>query len=750
MAVKFFGLIIAGLILGAVPARAEVIARIEVRGARALEEETIRSLIGSKVGQEYSADRVSDDIRSLYASGFIREVTVEREDEAGGVALIYTIQEKPIVHEVKYEGNKAINDEDLKGIIDIKPRSVYDPARLAEIKSKLLDEYAKRGHFMARVEIEVVEVGPNQVDITFKIDEGKKPTVAEMRFYGNQAMPDRKLRQRMTTRQEGVFTAKSYSREDFLRDQYVLDFYYQDNGYLEAALASPERLISPDRQNVLLGLGIEEGPQYRVGKIEVEGDLLVPAAKLKKGFLLKSGDIFRRSLFMKDRQYLLDQYGNQGYALAEAEPELKLDRERRIVDLVWHIRKGSKVYIQRIEITGNGKTYDKVIRRELTLKEGQLYSTLEARRSEARVNQLGYFSEVQVIPRPTGDPNRINIEVAVKEKRSGALTAGAGMSTASQYFFSLQYQQQNFLGYGIDVSVQAMISDRTQTYFLRFADPYFLDSDWHLGVDLFSNEIYQVQFIDSRKGGSVTLGRRIPHFDYLRFYATYAYQVTNLESFQGSSTIYRMQPADTAIGSLTLTLDRNALNNYIDPTDGSRLTAEVEIAGQGIFGGDNSFIKTRLEALAFQPVYKGSYLGMRGRLRTMSFNQGNDLLISERFFLGGPRSLRGYEIASVSPMFREDDGDLTPFGGNKDALFTLEYIVPLSQEMGMKAVAFYDLGNVWNDNQEMNINGMLADWGFGIRWLSPMGPLRFELAFPLSRRPSDDPQQFIFTVGSSF
>lgn len=750
--IKFGVLVLVGWLLGTGAARAEVITSIEIKGNRALAEETVRSLIGSKVGDTYSPDRVSDDVRAIYASGFVKDVVVEREFVSGGITLAYTIVEKPIVREVKFEGNKAINEDDLKGIVDIKPRSVYDPAKLAEIKSKLLSEYAKRGHLMARVDIEVRPAGPNQVDLIFKIDEGKKPVVSQVEIYGNEAIDDRKLKQRMVTKAEGPFTAKPYGQEDFLRDLYVLDFYYQDNGYIEAQLSNPEKLLTPDRQNILLGVGVSEGPQYRVGKISVQGDLLVPEADLLKRFQLRPGEIFRRSLFLRDRQFLIDHYGAQGYALAEIEPELKPDREKRIVDIVWHARKGSKVYIQRITITGNAKTYDKVIRRELTLKEGQLYSTYEARRSEARVNQLGYFSEVQIIPRPAAEPNRVNVEVAVKEKRSGSLTAGAGVSTASEYFFSLQYQQQNFLGMGTDLSLQAMVSDHTQTYYIRYADPYFLDSNWHLGVNLFSNEMYQVRFVDQRRGGSITLGRRVPHTDNLRVYAMYAYQVTNLESFMGSSSIYRKQPADSAIGSLTLTLDWNALNNYIDPSDGARLTAEVEIAGQGLFGGNNDFIKTRLEALAFQPVYKGTYLAGRARLRFMDFNDGDNLLISERFFQGGPRSLRGYEVASVSPYFPEDDGDFTPIGGNKDALFTAEFIVPLSLEMGMKAAVFYDLGYVWNDNEDMDLLGgdMLSDWGFGLRWMSPMGPLRFELAFPLEQRKQDDPQQFIFTVGTFF
>lgn len=735
-------------------AGAQVIKEIRIEGNRALEDETIRSYLGSEEGEKYDPDQVTSDIHALYDSGFIRDVVVEKSEYPGllspGIILTYRIAEKPLIREVKFEGAKAINEEELDGIVDIKARSVFDAARLRETRSKLLDEYATRGYFMARVDIEVIEVGPNQVDVVFLMEEGKKPTVKDVLFFGNERMSDRKLRRRMTTKREGVFTAKKYSREDFLRDQYVLDFYYEDNGYLESALSPPERLLTEDRRHVILGMGIIEGPQYRVGKLAVEGDLIVPAEELMEGFSLKIGDVFKQSLFIRDQQYLLDRYGTEGYALCEVAPERTLDRENRIVDVTWHIRKGTKVYIERIEMSGNESTRDKVIRRELTVKEGQLFSTAQARRSEARVRQLGYFQEVQIIPRPGSEPNRISLEVAVKERQSGSLTAGAGVSTAEEYFFQLQYQQQNFLGLGVDMSVQAIASDKTQTYFFRYADPYFLDSNWYLGLSLFSNERYYVQFVDRRQGGSLTLGRRVPHFEHVRFYATYSYLMTDLESYEDEATIYRKQPSNTTIGSLSLVLDRNALNNYLDPSDGSRIRGEVEIAGHDLFGGENDFIKSTLDAYYFQPVFRGSYLGFHGRIRTMSYDQGDSLLISERFFQGGSKSLRGYEVASVSPMFREDSGDLTPIGGNKDVLFTFEYLVPLSEEMGMKLSLFYDAGNVYNDNEEMDMTDLLKDWGFGLRWFSPMGPLRFELAFPIDPREGDDLQQPVFSVGTMF
>jgi len=388
-------LLVLFILLAGREAYAQTVVEIEVRGVQAIDEETIRSLLITRVGDEFSPDTIRRDIHALYESGYVKDVEVDMRRVDGGVVLTYTIKEKPIIHEVRFEGADKLSEDELDALSDLKARSVYDPAKVSELKSKLIDEYSRKGYFMVRVDIEIIEVGPNQVDVVFNVSEGKMPTVKDIEFFGNEEISDQDLRRRMTTKKEGVFSAQKYSREDFLRDQYVLDFYYDDNGYIEAAFDPPERVISEDREHVYLGMSVNEGVQYYVGAIKIEGDLIAPEDELKEGFALQGGDVFRKSLFMRDQQYLLDRYGTEGYALAQIEPDMKLRRAEQKVDITWVVIKGSKVYIERINVTGNEKTYDKVIRRELVVKEGQLYSTAEVRRSEARIKQLGYFSDVQ-------------------------------------------------------------------------------------------------------------------------------------------------------------------------------------------------------------------------------------------------------------------------------------------------------------------------------------------------------------------
>ena len=746
---------VAAILGGSWPGAAlgQAIRQIEVHGLRGMEEETVRSYIHSQVGQELSREQVSKDIQAIFASGFVTDVQVDSEPVEGGVRLTYTITEKPLIQEVKFEGNRQVKKDDLEGYVSFKAHSIYDAAKVQQAKARIEEEYTKKGFFLTEVVPEAKEVEPGQVVLIFHIHEYKKPLIKKIEFFGNHQLSDRELHRAMQgTKQSGVFTRKAYNREEMFRSLYFLDFYYKDHGFLDLQMTEPERLLSPELSHVYLGIGLEEGVQYQVGAIQVTGDLLDPEDQLKKQFALKAGAVFRQSQLQADVQFLTDRYGEEGYALADIDYKLDRHPEQKLVDLTYEIHKGKKVYFERIEISGNHKIHDKVIRRELTISETQLFSSKELRHSQAKVQRLGFFESVEFVPKPATAEDRVNVDVVVKEKPSGAFSAGAGYSTLEDVFFSAQYTQQNFLGRGQSMSVQAQISQRTQNYFVRFDDRYFLDSNWRFAADLFSTQQRYLDFTQARRGASVTLGRPIPHTEHLRAFLTYALVQNSLQNYSAANTVYRLQPTDLLIGSLTTGLEWNALDNYLDPTKGLLLSASVETAGYNLFGGTRDFIKTLLEAQYYQPIPKthGTYISSRLLLGLMDFNHNTDLLITERFFLGGIHSLRGYDYGAVGPKFREDSGLLTPIGGNKEAVFNLDYVIPLSKSMGLKFVAFYDAGNAFNDAEPIDLTKFRQDWGFGIRWISPMGPLRFELGFPLQRRPGERSDVFNFAIGTNF
>ncbi len=748
-------------------AMAEVVMRIDIQGNRAIEEETLRSYLVTKEGDEYSLDRVSKDIKAIYSSGFVSDVSVERswygEGPGGGLVLTYIILEKPMIDEIRFEGNNKINAEDLEAVTNIRTHSIYDPGKIKEAEQAIQVEYEKKGMFLTEVSSrqepaeEKGSLKEGYIDLVFVVEEYKKPTVKQVEFLGNEEIKDRALRRVMKTRRDPVmFSSNNYIMEDFLQDLYTLNYYYQDNGYLEVRIKEPERFLTPDLRHVIIGIGLEEGNQYSVGKISVQGELLAPEDEFKENFELKEGQIFRKSFLIKDLQYLMDYYGDYGYALVDIDEDLDLDRDNRTVDVTYKITKGRKVYLQEITVTGNERTYDKVIRRELSLAEGQLFSTREMRRSQSRVSRLGYFSDVQFVPRPGSEEDRMDIEIAVKEKAFGTLSAGAGYSSLEKFFFNAQYQQYNFLGMGQSLSFMIQAGGWTENYMLEFNDPYFLDSPWHLGVDLFSTERRYLDFVRDSAGGKVTVGRRLPHTEYTRIYLTYAYSESSLGSYASSSTIYRRQPDPSMTGSIRLLLQRNALDNYLDPTDGSYFTSSMEAAGYGVFGGKNDFLKTEVDARYFLPVpdsvpvLKNTYFAIRGQGGYLSFADDEKLLITERYFLGGIHSLRGWDYGAVSPRFEEDNGYLTRIGGNKEVVFNFEYIIPISEQMGFKAVVFYDMGNVFNDNEDIDFDNFRHDYGFGVRWMSPMGPLRFEMGYPIDPEEGERTEVFNFAIGTIF
>ncbi len=751
-------ILVAGL---AKQGKAEVIKQIVITGNRALEEETLRSYLVTEEGNEFSVDRVSRDIKAIYSSGFVSDVQVEKswfgEGPGSGLVLTYRIVEKPMVDDVRFEGNNKVKSEDLEAAVGIRSHAVYDPKRLKEAEQVIRREYEKKGMFLTEVSSrkepaeEKGRIKPGYIDVVFEIEEYKKPTVKDVRFFGNEALKDRELRRVMKTKTDWyMFTSKPYHQEDFLMDLYQISYYYQDQGYLESHIEEPERFLSPDLRHVIIGIGVQEGEQYQVGAIRVKGELLATEDEFKEKFKLKQGDVFKKSLLIRDIRYLTDFYGDQGYALVDIGEDLELVQQERVVNVTYDIRKGKKVYLEEIKMTGNEKTYDKVIRRELTMAEGQLFSTRELRRSQARVTRLGYFSDVQFVPRPASEEDRMNLEIAVKEKPAGALMAGAGYSSLEEFFFNAQYQQNNFLGRGQSVSFTIQTGGWTENYFLKFDDPYFLDSPWHLGVNLFSTQRRFLDFTRESAGGTMTIGRRLPHTEYTRTYITYSYSSSSLGHLGETSSIYRRQPDPSLTGSLRLFLKRNAVDNVLDPTKGSYFGTSVEVAGYGIFGGENDFVKSEMEARYFQPIFKGTYCALRGKIGYLGFADAEKLLITERYFMGGIHSLRGYDWGSISPRFEEDSGSLTRIGGNKKVLLNLEYIIPISTQMGFKAVLFYDLGNVYNDYEDFDLRNLRRDYGFGIRWMSPMGPMRFEMGYPIDPHEGERTEVFNFAIGTIF
>jgi len=733
----------------------QTVDEVRIQGLRSLEESTLREYIALKAGDEFSLETVSSDIKRIYQSGLVDDVKVEKSKapgKTGAVIVTYIITERWMIRSVKFEGNKKINEEDIKALVNIPEHSIFNPTLLTEAEDKIHKEYEGKGMFLTRVQARVDEIKEGVVDIIFEVEEYPKPAVSKVSIYGNERLKSRELRRVMQTKQEWyLFTPSKYDEDLLDQDLYQIYGFYLDQGFLDARIQPPIAYLDTDPDRVSVSVFLEEGEQYRVAQVRIQGDLVAPEEELRKGLILKEGEIYSESKARRDIQYLSDYYSNLGYHLVEVNRDLNPDRKLRLVYITYYIRKGIKIYLDRIEIKGNDRTLDTVIRRELAVKEGYLYSDQQVRRSKDRLMRLGYFEQVETFDRPGEAPDRMGLELGVKEAKSGSLMAGAGYSSLEMFFFNVQYQQQNFLGRGWNINATMKTSEFTQDYFLQFDDPYLLDSSWHLGISGYSYATRLYYFDQTRLGGTLTTGRKIPHTEYSYFYLTYGYSISNLENFEESSQIYRLQPQDAPTSSLTMTFKRNALNNLMDPTRGTYLTSSLEYAG-GPLGGVNDFTKAAGQLLYYQPLpirQIGHYLALKGQIGYMWRPDDEFLLITERYFLGGSTNLRGYQPGSVSPIFIEDDGTESRIGGNKMILFSADYIVPIS-DSGFKVALFYDAGNAYNDNQEIDLSDLRQDWGVGIHWLSPLGPLKFELGFPIDRQEDEDTQVFNFGIGTVY
>jgi len=729
------------------------IVEIRIKGNKRVDTETIKSYLTSKVGERYYPMKVRQDVKNIYARGFFSDVRVEGEQTTEGVILTYSVEEKPLVKSVKFTGNSKGRKEDIQGAITLKEHQVLNMTDVRETEKAISAYYQKQGFFLAEIKTEIEPTEDGQVRITFKIDEKDRVMVKRVIFLGNEAFGDSDLLSHISTRPAGALSFLTqqgkFRKEEFDLDVARLTYFYYDNGYIRVQIAPPQVFVSPDKSFITVVYRITEGPQFFVGKMDIQGDMIRPKAELMSKLTLEEKDVYSSGRLRRDMDNMADFYADYGYADANVVPETMVHEAERTVDIIFHISKGIKVYIERIDITGNNKTRDMVIRRQLKIKEGQLYSATAIRKSEQAIMRLGFFKQAKILSRQGSRPDLRRLTVTVEETSTGTLSAGAGYSSTENFIFTGQISLQNLQGRGQSLALSLFWGKETQNFNISFSDPYFMDSRWSLNLNTY---IYIRDFIDFNRrdaGGSVGVGHLLPRSDFSRFFVTYMYEDTKLTNLPSFNSILDRIPLDTTTSSLTFAFDRNSTNNFLDPTAGSEFYGSIEVAG-GFLGADNDFTKYTLKAFHYQPVFKGTYIGAKGILGVLAQSQGNRLLLTERYFLGGISDLRGYNLRTIGPAYPSEDPSISPIiiGGNKELVLSLDYIIPIAKQVGIKAVLFADAGNAFNDFEPIDLGNLRYDWGFGIRWLSPLGPLRFELGFPINKKPGEESHVFQFAVGS--
>ena len=764
----------------AAPQNAPRVREIRVEGNKKAEADAIRAKIKSKVGDPVDPDRVAQDIKDVYALGLFRDVVVTAEPSLGsGVALVYRVVEKPSIWSITFEGNDKVAQKDLEGVVDIKPFSILDKGAIARDVEKIRALYAEKGFFLAEVSYRLKEIKGNRVILIFRIDENRKVQVRRVDFIGNHYAKDQDLRDVMQTKEGDAFswlTSRGTYKEDvFAGDVELISSYYLDHGFIHVQVEPPRVALSRDKRWITITVVIHEGSQYVFSSIDLKGDLpgdgmtMPPAdasqqkkAEQERDAMLellqsRKGDVFSRSKIGQDIVHLTERYSDSGYAFANIYPVTDEDDAHRTVTLVFDVQKGDKVHIERINIKGNTITRDKVIRRELQIAEGDQFSGSKIKASKENITRLGYFEDVSFsTPRGSTD-DALDLDIEVKEKPTGIFSIGAGFSSAEHYVFTAQIQKNNFLGYGYDMAASADLSSLHQRFALDFVDPFFFDTNWTAAIDLYNQEQIYSSFTRRDRGGNLTFGHYLDSRREAHGALSYKLEDTSVGDINSALRPIFGRPGLTSSLIATASWDRR--DNRLFPTKGFLASASAEYAG-GPLGGDLDFVRTSYNVRGFYPLGIEAFQPVARANLTfgqMFSTTGKPIPIFERFFAGGINSVRGYLLNSLGPTERiigtgdpQAPDQNIAVGGDELAIANLELEFPIIKPAQIKGVVFYDVGNALPAGAPPGWQNLRKSYGFGIRWFSPIGPLRFEWGFPIDRRPYEQKRQFEFTIGSFF
>ncbi len=787
----------------AVPRRKALrVVRIQFRGNKRVESETILRELITRVDDVYSPFRLQKDVRRVWRMGKFDDIKVDAKRGMGGVILTFFVKEKPSIRKIVVTGNEEVDIDKINEVLDLKKGAILSLPAVKKNAEKIREQYLDKGYYLAEVKFEVKYRKNHKVDVYFRVKEGEKVTVRQVRFVGNKAASQSELESILRTQSAGYFSfltsSGNYKDDVFQRDQLLIRAYYYDRGYINVSLSRPHVVLSADRRYMYITINITEGKQYRIGKVRMKGDLLgkkdlmkraakgdkAAIGKLKKRFFkalkTKSGKIFSRSELGQDIVRLTGFYKNRGYAFANVTPLTNIDMDKRLVHLTFELQKGKLVTVERINIAGNTKTRDKVIRREMIISEGDLYSSSRIAISKRRVMALGFFKDVNINTKQGSSDDRIVINVRVTERPTGTFQIGAGFSSVENFIAQAQIAQNNLFGRGQSLTLQAQVSGLRQLFLLRFTEPYFLDTRWTFAFSVFNSLTNFESFARQAYGGSLTWGYPITH--HLRVFLTYKAEHVKVDvgstGIFGGSTQYGFEmPAGARIANLfndgvtssaRATVSYDTRNNRLFPSKGMFHSFSAEFA-LPYLGSQNVFNRYTLFSRWYFPIWKGIVFKVNAEAGMVVSSEPQGVPIFERFFVGGINSVRGFRPRTLGPRVPVpnslDPGEALfnfPRGGNKQLIFNVEIEFPIFDKVGIKGVIFFDAGNAFDDDQTFTLRSDLfggdpqrkamlrTSWGFGIRWFSPIGPLRFEWGVPLMRQPGEENIVFEFTIGNFF
>jgi outer membrane protein insertion porin family len=748
-----------------------VVSKIELGGVERVDKTAVRGKLMVKVGQKLDAATVAADIQRLFETGLFDDVRVGLKTDpkkAGQVILRFELLERPSIAKVEALGADQLSLDSVMKVVDLRAGNLYSPSEAQQNTNKIRELYVEEGYFLATIKHRVETLPNNRVKVVFVIKERAEIKVRQIDILGNEGVSDADIKGVLKT-QEGSalsFLGKggTFKREQLEYDVQVIQYLYLTRGYIQAKVEDPEVSLSPDMRYVRISMRVHEGPKFNVGKISVKGDSVVPVKELLGKLKLKTKDVFNYQFVQQDGQLLAAAQKRHGFAFAtvsnESVPRVK-DRE---VDWVYHVQKGKKVYFGQIKMLGAATTRDKVIRRELMFTEGELYNEAKISVSKARVQRLGFFEKVDIQTRPTQQPQVVDVVVEVKERTTGTFQVGAGFSSVDQFITTAQISKDNFLGRGWRLSFQASLSAIRTMAQGSFFNPYFNDTNVTMAFSLSKFQTLYTDFTRDSTGGSISWGYRFLPTLMGDITTNIEYVATDIGGLSGRKDVPIASLFNAGLTtSLRATLTYDTRNDRWMPTGGWFLSGTAEFAYPalgliGYTGRQNEFNRytgrlRRYFGLPFEAVLKFNLVA-----GVITAPAGGQVPLFERFFMGGIFNVRGFQRNTLGPAIGvPTSGDpgaaLSPFniGGNKQLYLNNELEVPIVKApVNLRGLLFFDVGNAFGEGQPISWSGMRMSFGWGVRWFSPVGPLRFEWGVPLNPQPGEEALVFAFTIGNSF
>jgi len=728
------------------------ITKIKVVGNKRINESTIVYYVHSKAGEFFSYQTIREDIQRIYDLGHFEDVKVDADDQGGGLVVTFFLDEIPAIKNFSFTGNKEIKESEFLEKVSLSKGATYNKTQVITAVEKIKEVYQDKGYCLTKVEPKTkIYKDENMLDLTFQIEEGKKFGIKKISFSGNKAFKDKELLKNIETKESNLlswFTRSGvYKRENFKTDLLRLEMFYRDHGYLKAAIGEPVIDIREKEEKIYITIPVEEGPQYSISKIVFSGDGTFTEQELKAKVKIKEGQVFNLSELREDISALSQLYSSKGFAYADIIPQREMNDKDKTVSLDIQIDKGEKIYIGKIAIKGNLSSRDKVIRREFRLAEGELFDSEKLKRTKQRIMNTGFFEDVKITTKKGDDEKVVDVEVDVKERPTGSISAGVGYSSYEKTLFNSSISQNNFLGYGQRVSFDTQLSALRQNFSLSFTEPYLFDREIQFGANLFNNELYYYNYRTTSVGGGLSLGKA--YGEYIKYGSGYQFENIRISDVALENETSWFYNRDDVTSRITPYFSYDTRDDFYNPNSGTKHFVRGELAG-GPLGG-LGFYKMTYEATHYRTLLWGLVGMVHGKIGYSNGHSGDELPIYERFYMGGSNDLRGFSFDEVGPM----DSNNYSMGGNKSLLFNAELQYEFIKNF--RAFVFYDRGNVYGegiDISKTSVDYSLSDMrhsvGFGVRFFSPMGPIGLAYGWKMDQRPGERPGDFHFTMGGAF